>query len=293
MTVLVCGGGGLLGTAIAEHLQGRHRVRKTGRAELQSLDDESAMALLEETRATLIVNCAADTDAEGAEDDDRAAVAANVMLPRILAKVCARKGILMIHFSSTGCYGDWKTSPYCDDDPLYPTTRHHQTKAEGEKAVRDAGGKHLIIRTGWLFGGAPTRPRNFVVARMREAATRERLISDATQFGCPTWVNDVARQTERAIKHGVEGTVNLVAHGRASRCEYVTAIVAIAGLSCLVEPGPAFCRKAPVSTNETAVNGRLQDRGIDIMPEWREGIARYVETLRGSPFWDDLTRLAA
>lgn len=286
MTVLVCGAGGLLGGAVtARYAERGEAWRGVGRVDLEGTDDEAVARLIDATEPTLVVNCAADVDAERAEDDDRAAVAANIDLPRRLARACAARGLPLVHFSSTGCYGDWQGAPYEESDPLRPTTRHHHTKAAGEQAVRESGSDHLIVRTGWLYGGHPGQRRNFVWNRLVEARGTTRIIADSHQRGCPTWVDDVAEQLVVALAAGLRGTINLVAHGAATRADYVTRIVAAAGLPCTVEAGPAFSRRAPVSANETARNARLLAAGLDVMRPWQEGVDAYVATLLRSDAW--------
>lgn len=285
--VLVLGAGGLLGSAFVT-LLGRD-VRTASRNRLKPATADDIARLLDEHAPALVINCAADVDAEGAEVDDSVAIAANVMLPRHLARACADRRTPLIQFSSTGCYGDWKDTPFVEDDPLRPTTRHHRTKAMGEEEVRRADVEHLIVRTGWLYGGEPGRSRNFVWQRLVEASRTDRIVSDGHQRGCPTRVDDVARQVLHAYAAGIRHTINVVAQGSATRADYVAQIVEQSGLRCRVEPGPAFKRLAPVSFNETAVNARLAACDVDIMPCWGEGVRAYVATLMHSPAWTQIS----
>lgn len=276
--VLLLGAGGLLGGAFATRLAGS-RLVTAGRDRLQGASDADIARLLDEHAPALVINCAADVDAEGAERDDRVAITANTVLPGQIARACAARGAAMIQFSSTGCYGDWQAAPYRESDPLRPTTRHHRSKALGEDAVRTADPAHLIVRTGWLYGGAAGQPRNFVWRRLEEARHTTRLVADGWQRGCPTFVDDVAGQVLLAWDAGLRGTVNVVAHGVATRADYVAAIIAAAGLPCAVVAGPAFPRLAPVSSNETAHNARLAEVGLDAMPGWNDALRRYVAEL--------------
>lgn len=284
MTVLLTGAGGLLGRAFRDALP-EQEVRCLGREHLDPLDIAGFEASLAADDFGLVINCAAHTDVEAAETDEAAATAANAILPGLLGAFCRRRGITLVHFSSTGCYGDWKTDPYKEDDPLRPTTAHHRSKAAGEAAVRDSGCEHLILRTGWLFGGSPEQPKNFVWRRLLEARQTKRMTSDATQTGNPTDVRNVARQALLLVRDRLGGTFNVTSQGSATRFAYVAHIVASAGLPCVVEPGPAFRRRAAVSPNEAAVNRRLDLLGLNDMPDWRDSLARYVAELTASPVW--------
>jgi nucleoside-diphosphate-sugar epimerase len=169
MRILVTGAGGMLGSAFLAH-SGGHSLFGVGRAALDPRDRAAVDGLAAAHRAEVLVNCAADTDVEGAEAHPERTFAANAELPGLLAAGCQRAGALMVQISSTGCYGAWKETPYCEDDPLRPTTVYHRTKAAGEAAVTKQATDWLILRVGWLYGGAGSNPKNFVARRLEEAA---------------------------------------------------------------------------------------------------------------------------
>lgn len=226
-----------------------------------------------------VINCAAHTDVEQAERDPDTDFRANVALPARLAELCARAGAGLVHVSSAGCYGAWKDTPYVESDRAEPTTVHHRHKLAGEKGVRQSGCRHIIVRTGWLFGGDAASPKNFVWKRILEARETPQMASDASQRGVPTSCTDLARQILRLVVAGGQGLYNATAGGAASRYDYVAEIVRLARIQCRVVPGPAFPRLAPVSPNETAINRRLDDEGLNLMGDWRDGLAEYVADL--------------
>jgi dTDP-4-dehydrorhamnose reductase len=285
MRALVTGAGGMLGGAFVQALE-REQVRTVGRESLDVTRPATVLALVGD--ADVVINCAADTDVEGAERDPDRAFAANGVLPGLLGAACRRAGVVLVHVSSTGCYGDWKTEPYTEEDPVRPTTAHHRSKIAGEVAVRESGCEHLILRTGWLYGGAPAGAKNFVWKRLLEARAGGRMTSDASQRGVPTFAPAMAWEALDVLRTGVRGTFNLVAQGAASRFDYVAEIVRRSGLPCKVEPGPAFKRQAAVSPNETARNYRLGLMGLDRMSDWREPLGAYVDGLLVSPEWTAL-----
>jgi dTDP-4-dehydrorhamnose reductase len=242
--------------------------------------------LVREHSPEIVINCAAHTDVEGAERDPAAAMAANGLLPGLLATACRRQGATLVHVSSTGCYGDWKSGPYGEDDDVRPTTAHHRSKMSGERAVRHGGCEFLILRTGWLFGGRPGQAKNFVWNRLVEARSKPGMLSDPFQHGNPTFVGQVAEQCLVLLGLGIRGTFNCVSGPGTSRLDYVREIVSAAGLPCRVEPSAEpFRRLAAVSPNETAVNGRLDLLGLNRMSPWSEALGRYVRTLMLSPEW--------
>ncbi|WP_198045789.1 SDR family oxidoreductase [Novosphingobium aquimarinum] len=278
MTILaVTGWGGMLGQAM---------TREIPPAQLRLLDWrllEGGGAAACEAFAVLqpdwVIHCAAHTDVEQAERDPDTDYRANVALPARLAELCAQAGAGLVHVSSTGCYGAWKDTPYVETDRGQPTTVHHRHKLAGEQAVRQSGCRHIIVRTGWLFGGDAAGPKNFVWKRIIEARQTAQMASDTSQRGVPTNCTDLARQIVHLIEAGGQGLYNATAGGSASRYDYVAEIVRLAQIECRVVPGPAFPRLAPVSPNETAINQRLDDEGMNLMRDWRDGLADYVADL--------------
>jgi dTDP-4-dehydrorhamnose reductase len=267
----------MLGQAFLSHLAGEDIVC-VNRSELDYTRAAAIRARFRQLRPNIIINCAGDTDVEGAEENQARAFAANALLPEILAQICRQEEARLVHFSSTGCYGDTKPTPYDDYDDLHPTTVHHRSKAAGERAVRSSGANHLILRLGWLFGGSTTLRKNFVWARISEARGKARMDADPTQFGTPTFVADVVTQTMAILAAGLTGTYNCVATGAASRLEYVRKILEFARLDTQLVPA-TFERKAPVSSNETAINLKLDLLGMNRMPHWEYGLRQYVSTL--------------
>lgn len=281
--ILLLGAGGMLGGAFKDALAGE-AVVAIGRDRLHVSDPSRVEQMVRELAPSAAINCAAHTNVEAAESEPDAAFAVNSLLPGLVAQACRRVGAPLVHFSSTGCYGVGKSEPFVEEDPLQPTTVHHRSKASGETMIRESGCEHLILRTGWLYGGAPGAPKNFVWNRLLEAMREPRLVSDPWQVGTPTFVRDVVAQTLALMEVGLRGTYNCVAQGAATRFDYVSEIVAAAGLDCPVErAAQPFQRRAPVSPNEAALNWRLGLLGLDQMPPWRDALRGYVAGLVAAP----------
>jgi dTDP-4-dehydrorhamnose reductase len=283
--IILTGATGMLGSRMRAALA-EEDVVTLDRAYLDVSRSVSLVAQIAERKPRAIVNCAAHVDADAAESDPDPVYAANALLPQLLGCASRKLGIPLLHFSSTGCYGNWKETPYHEEDAVRPTTVHHATKVAGENLVRESGCEFLIIRTGWLFGGRPGHRKNFVWRRLEEAAATRALTSDMTQRGCPTFVDDLVDQALFLLRSGVRGLYNAVNHGSASRFEYVSKIVELANLPCrVVGTGVPFDRPAPVSPNEMAVNRRLGLLGLDRMTHWHDALARYLASMSGSPDW--------
>lgn len=281
--IVIAGAGGQLGSALRSHFAD-YDVIVLHRSGLMPGELASTARKILEAKPSAIINCAASTDVEGAEQDPAADRLANAVLPGQLSAIAREAGAHFIHFSSTGCYGSWKSEPYCEEDELRPTTQHHAAKTQGEAAAIANNPVTSIVRLGWLYGGSLDNPKNFVAKRLAEAKTNRTIRSDAIQKGCPTNVADVAAATAAIMASRQPGIFNAVAEGAASRFEYVQQIVVSSGFDCEVIPGPQFKRLAAVSMNEAALNCRLDDLKLHAMPNWRSSLNDYVKHLIKSSF---------
>jgi dTDP-4-dehydrorhamnose reductase len=275
--IVLTGAHGILGSAFARRLPARRVVMLT-RPDLDPGDPAAIRRRMLGLTPSLIINCAADTDVEGAEAVPERAFAVNVTLAAAIAQGAAEINAALVHFSSTGCYGDWKDDPYAETDALRPTTVHHRSKAAGEAAVLHAHPAALVLRLGWVFGGRQGQGKNFVWSRLCEARDKAEIGADPARRGCPTAAADVVSQTLALLALDAQGVFNCVGNGPPARhIDYVAAILAAAGSPARVVPA-AFRRRARVSLNETAANARLRAMGLDRMPPWRESLGSFVRS---------------
>jgi dTDP-4-dehydrorhamnose reductase len=156
-----------------------------------------------------------------------------------------------------------------------------------ESAVLAFSRLNLVFRTGWLFGGDPRKPKNFVARRLEEANEalkigRHELAANPLQRGNPTFTEEFADRLFEALERDESGVFNAVNSGSASRLEYVQAILEAAGLPLRAVPASAdagFKRVAQVSPNECALNWRFEALGYGQMPDWRHSLNCYIATL--------------
>lgn len=283
MRIGVTGGSGLLGAGLLSqtHLSGAEMVPLSYK-DFHVGKSSANAALLKNLGLSHLIHCAADTNVERNELLPDEAFASNTLLSEWIAKTCSDVGVKMTFISSTGIYGDHDTKPYTEYSDVIPTTIHHRSKYQAEQAVQRLLPDALIIRTGWLFGGDIGKKKNFVVNRIREIRNAsEPIRGNAEQFGCPTYVEDVVNRITRSVELGLFGVFNCVNSGTASRYEYVAEIVSSAGLDTPVLPAPAseFRRNAPVAKNEMATNYKYQLLGFEPLPDWRQSLEKYIQTL--------------
>lgn len=186
MKVLVTGGGGRLGRALAR-CRGDEEIVALDRVALDVCDPDAIARALDVHAPTVVVNTAAFTAVDRAEHERDRAFAVNARGAGDVACACAARGVALVHVSTDHVFAGTATRPYREDDPVAPRSVYAASKAAGEDAVRAAGGR--VVRTSWLFGEDGVGFVPAIAARLR-VGEAVRVVAD--QRGCPTWVDDLA-----------------------------------------------------------------------------------------------------
>lgn len=275
-----------LGEVVAATRDGR--LSDGGCCEVADLDDADGLeALVDRVAADVVVNAAAWTAVDRAEDERDSAFRANAEAPRALATACARNGSRLLHFSTDYVFDGRGTRPYREDDATSPLGVYGASKLAGEEAVRASGADHAILRTAWVY--AP-RGQNFLRTMLRLGAERERLRVVADQVGTPTSAALVADAAACVAAHPsrLSGTWHVTASGYASWHGFAEAIFAGAverGLlprAPVVEPIATADYPTPAARPAYSVLDTTKlrrDFGIDL-PEWRTGLGQVLDALQ-------------
>ncbi|MBB4266625.1 dTDP-4-dehydrorhamnose reductase [Roseospira visakhapatnamensis] len=201
-----------------------------GRETLDLTDPEAAEAAILGGDIALVVNTAAYTAVDAAEENEDLATRVNGDGPRALARACAAAGIPLIHLSTDYVFDGAKDGPYVEDDPVRPLGAYGRSKLAGEEAVRAECARHVILRTAWVFSA---HGKNFVKTMLRLAAEKPALRVVADQHGCPTAAHDIARMVVEIARQlvlegreGAWGTYHLVGAGPTTWHGFASAIVA-------------------------------------------------------------------
>ncbi len=201
-------------------------------AELDIRDCEAVYSALSELRPGIVVNAAAYTDVDGCETNIELATAVNGQAPGHVARVCHEIGAMLVHFGTDFVFDGESERPYHEDDAANPLSVYGRSKWEGERAIGNAGCRHLIVRTSWLFGPGG---RNFVEAILLRAKSGEPLRVVTDQVGRPTLAADLAEAVVRLLDAGAQGTVHFANSGQCSWFEFAQEIVRQAGLATTVQ----------------------------------------------------------
>lgn len=242
-SIVVLGAQGMLGRAFSELLarQGRS-FRALSRREANL---EAPETLREGVRgATVVVNCAAYTNVDGAETDEARATLVNGTAVGILAEACREGGATLVHFSTDYVFDGRATAPYGLDHPRSPLGAYGRSKALGEELLERSGADHLLIRTSWVY--APWG-KNFVLTMAGLLRSRETVQVVADQRGRPSEAGALAEGALGLLESGQRGAFHLTDGGECSWYEFTLAIQTILGGGARVTPCTTaqFPRPAP------------------------------------------------
>jgi dTDP-4-dehydrorhamnose reductase len=274
--LLVTGAGGMLGRAVVDAATRLgHDVRACSRARLDITDAEATRQAVGAGRPHAVINCAAYTDVDGAEDDWRGAVAVNATGAGNVAAAAAEFGALIVHVSTDYVFDGSKREPWLESDPVAPLGVYGETKLAGEQAVAEANPAHAIARTAWLFGDGG---KNFVDTMLGLGAGSDEVSVVTDQVGSPTWTGHLAGAlVELAERPSETGIHHIAGAGACSWNELALEIFERAGIDCRVLPATSEQFPRPAARPAYSVLGS-ERRDPLVLPRWQDGVARYLAT---------------
>jgi len=286
MTILVIGRQGQLAQCLAA--AGRKDVVCVGRPEVDLTDAASMAEALDAAKPDVVINAAAYTFVDRAESEPGTCFAVNRDGPAALAKLCAARGIAMIHVSTDCVFDGEKQAPYEPDDKAAPLGVYGRSKLEGEQAVAAACPHHLNVRVSWVFS---QYAHNFVRTMLTLAQTRDEVTVVDDQIGYPTYCPDLAdgllKMADTAVKPGFAdwGTYHLAGLDETDRASMADTIFAasrhVGGPSAQVIGVPTAEYPTPATR---PLNSRLAStmafRKFGLrLPDWKVGLATSVSVL--------------
>jgi dTDP-4-dehydrorhamnose reductase len=277
MKLLVTGAAGMLGrdVMLAAGNAG-HQVVGYGHAELDVADGAAVGAKIEGERPDVVINCAAWTDVDGAEEAEGEATRINGEGAGNVAVAAAAVGASVVYVGSDYVFDGSKGAPYVETDQTAPLSAYGRSKLAGEEETRAGNKRHFIVRSAWLFGAGGG---NFVETMLRLAADHGEVLVVRDQVGSPTYTWHLAYGIVRLIE-GVEfGIHHMAAAGACSWYEFAREIFDQAKVECKVmsattemlgRPAPRPAYSALTSQREHAIE----------LPSWQDGLAAYLSQRR-------------
>lgn len=274
--VLITGANGQLGSELKEICQTNHRrFYFTDAAELDITQIEQIRTYCLDKKIDTIVNCAAYTQVDKAEDDAQMANLVNNIATLHLATVCRELEALLIHVSTDYVFDGEGNTPYMETDPTNPLGVYGKTKLEGEKAIEQINCRHIIIRTSWLYS---SYGHNFVKTIKKLSAEREELKVVFDQVGTPTYAGDLANvilqlleRNDEQIKQGIYHYSN---EGVCSWYDFAVEINRIAKHQCNIQP----CHSDEFPTKVRRPNYSVLDK-TNIKKTYQITIPHWIDAL--------------
>ena len=273
MKLLIAGAAGMLGrdVMLAAGNAG-HDVVGFGRTELDVSDSRSVDRRLDFERPDIVINCAAWTDVDGAEEAENAAFAVNGTGAGNLAAAAARVGGAAVYLSTDYVFDGAKRAPYVESDQPAPLSAYGRTKLAGEEATAAANKRHFIVRSGGLFGIGGD---NFVETMLRLASIQNEVLVVRDQVGSPTYTWHLAYGIVRLIE-GIEfGIHHMAAAGQCSWYEFAREIFEQAKLECKVLSGTSDMLGRPAPRPAFSALTSQREHAIRL-PSWQDGLAGYL-----------------
>lgn len=291
MRILVTGANGQLGMSL------RRLAGKEGKAHhwiftdvvdgpdtlrLDITDREAVRALVAREQVEALVNCAAYTDVEGAEDHEALAELLNATAVGILAEAMRDRDGLLVHISTDYVFGKEPYNTPCREDREgTPTGVYGRTKLHGEEAILRSGVRHVILRTAWLYSEFG---RNFVKTMLKLTAEKPVLQVVFDQAGTPTYAGDLAEAILRVLEHPVPGIYNYSNEGVCSWFDFSRMIASYAGhTACDIRPchSDEFPSKVHRPAYSVLDKTKIKETyGLSI-PYWTDSLRRCVDLLMG------------
>ncbi len=273
MRVLITGAHGQLGRALQEILTPEHDVLAWGRAE-GDITDPALVRRIATWRPDVIINAAAWTNVDAAEDHPDAAFAVNAWGAQNVALAARAADADLVHVSTNEVFPGRPGVCYSEFDEAGPINTYARSKWAGEQMVRSLWPRHYIVRTAWVFFHGGT---NFVTKILAAAERYGRLRVVADEFGNPTYALDLAQAIARLIETRHYGTYHFTNSGYCSRYTYARAILHLAGMDHVpVTPiqHHQWRRKATPPRHAVLRNTLGPRLGITLRP-WKEALAAY------------------
>lgn len=252
---------------------------------LDITNPDAVSVFMEASKPAIVVNCAAYTNVEGAEDDAKTARKINALAPQVLAAACAMQDAFLIHVSTDYVFDGETSVPYKEDDETNPISVYGSSKLEGEEKIKSVFDDYVILRTSWLYSEYGTNFMRKILAKGREQDSIE-VVND--QVGSPTYARDLANCIIDMIIKSIlnptaylPGVYHYANQGSCSWAEYTEEIFELAGVDCKVIPVSSDKYPTKAARPKFSVLDTTKVReafGIGI-PNWRDSLKECISSL--------------
>ncbi len=282
MRILITGANGMLAQAVKEKFEKENELILTDSKELDITDQGSVIKTVKELNPELIINCAAYTNVDGAEENEELCKRVNADGPTNLAIAAKMVDAPLVHISTDYVFGGTKPveEDYKEDDEKAPESVYGYTKLAGEEGIVNNTDKYYIFRTAWLYGEG----KNFVRTMLAVGKTHDEVTVVSDQHGSPTYTEDLTDFIYEAVKNKIPyGIYNATDDGYTTWFDFTKKIYELAGLDTKVNPTSTeeYMKNAkkPVAKrplNSKMSKDKLKNAGINV-PTWEESLKKYMK----------------
>ena len=282
MKILITGANGMLAKSVRKRLEKGNELICTDVADLDITDEKAVMEFVTNAKPDYIINCAAYTAVDKAEEAGEIVRKINADGPKNLAIVAKTVDAPLVHISTDYVFGGDLDieEEYKEEDEKHPVTAYGITKLEGEEKIKENTDKYYIFRTAWLYGDG----NNFVRTMLKLGETKDEINVVADQHGSPTYAEDLANiigeAIEKKIPYGIYHATN---EGFTTWYDFTKAIFEYAGIICQVNPVTTEkyiemmkITQAKRPKNSQMSKEKLLAQGIHV-PEWEDALKRYLQ----------------
>lgn len=273
MKLLVLGAHGMLGSDVMKAAEDAgHEVRGFSHTDLDITDIAALRSRFDLDRPDAVINCAAWTDVDGAEDDPEGALLVNGTAAGYVAEAAAAIGARVVYVSTDYVFDGEKGSDYVESDQTNPLSVYGKTKLAGEVATAQANRRSYIVRSSWLFG---VNGPNFVDTMMRLGESQGQVLVVHDQVGAPTYTWHLAYGLVRLLDSDAYGVHHMAGGGHCSWYEFAQEIFRQAGMDVVTLSATTemFGRKAPRPPHSALVS---ENRHAIVLPPWQDGLESYL-----------------
>lgn len=294
MNILVTGANGQLGNEMRIVSKGSSdRYIFTDVEELDITNRDAVMIFVKENDIKVVVNCAAYTNVDKAEDDEVTAELINAQAVKHLAEACKSNNATLIHISTDYVFGGNEgNTPRTEDEPVNPTGAYGRTKLHGEQTIQEVGCNYLIIRTAWLYSEFGN---NFVKTMRRLTSERDKLNVVFDQIGTPTYALDLANVIMRFIEilkkennyqlstvnSQLFGVYHFSNEGVISWYDFAKEICELSGNECDIQPchSNEFPSKVKRPSYSVLDKTKIKNKLNITIPHWKESLKKCINKL--------------
>lgn len=276
MNTLITGSNGQLGNSLKKYF--KDNALFTGRDELDITDKIVVEKFFSDHEINLVINAAAYTNVDGAEDDNEGAYGVNFKAVSYLVNECNKRNIPLIHISTDYVFDGTKNSPYKETDEVGPLGVYAKSKRDAEEYIINKANSYIIMRTGWVFSEFGN---NFVKTMLRLSETKNELGVVSDQWGSPTYAGDLAKVIKLMSEKELRGIYHFSNEGICNWAEFAVKIFKLANKNVKVNlitskdyPTKAQRPKYSVLSKEKL----KKDLNIEI-PNWEESLSRCLKIL--------------